>query len=98
MKYKNIDAATEAAEAMRSNYPSGKMDQFLDSPFAEEYQPGPSDPKKMMKNIRDGGHHMNRDFRLDNIERIKKGGLEEVVQNEEDPQYQNLMNLLRSRA
>ena len=98
MKYKNIDDATEAAEQMRKNYPSGKMDQFLDSPFAEEYRSGPSDPVKMKKNKRDGGHHMNRDFRLDNIERIKKGGLEEVVQNEEDLQYQNLMNLLRSRA
>jgi hypothetical protein len=92
MKYKNIDDATEAAEQMRKNYPSGKMDQFLDSPFAEEYRSGPSDPVKMNKDERDGGHHMNRDFRLDNIERIKKGGLEEVVKSDRFKKLRSLIS------
>lgn len=77
-KYKDISKAKEAAENMRKNYPSGKMDPFLDSPEILDYKSAPSDPQKEI----DYPHHFKRDFRNENIKRIKKGGLEEVVKDD----------------
>jgi hypothetical protein len=78
MKYKDISEAQQAAEAMRKNYPSGKMDPFLDSPEILEYKSAPSNPRLE----KDYEHHFKRDFRNENLKRIQKGGLEEVVKTE----------------
>lgn len=75
LKYIDISKAQEAAENMRRNYPSGKMDSFLDSPEILDYKSAPSNPFREI----DFPHHFKRDFRNENIKRIKKGGLEEVV-------------------
>lgn len=75
MKYKDISKQQEAAEAMRKNYPSGKMDPFLDNPEILQFNPSGIDPSGK----KDPLHHFMRDFPRENIKRIKKGGLEEVV-------------------
>jgi hypothetical protein len=87
MKYKDISEAQQAAEAMRKNYPSGKMDPFLDNPEILDYKSAPSNPKLEQ----DYPHHFNRDFRNENIKRIKKGGLEEVVK---DDRFKKLRSLI----
>ena len=73
---------------MRKNYPSGKMDPFLDSPEILDYQSAPSNPRLE----KDYPHHFKRDFRNENIKRIKKGGLEEVVMDERFKKLRSLIS------
>lgn len=87
MKYKDISKQQEAAEAMRKNYPSGKIDPFLDSPEILEFKPSFKDPSQK----KDPLHHFKRDFPRENIKRIKKGGLEEVVM---DDKFKKLRSLI----
>lgn len=88
MKYKDISKQQEAAEALRKNYPSGKIDPFLDSPEILDFKPSFKDPSQKGDPL----HHFKRDFPRENIKRIKKGGLEEVVQDERFKKLRSLIS------
>jgi len=88
MKYKDISKQQEAAEALRKNYPSGKIDPFLDSPEILDFKPSFKDPSKKGDPL----HHFKRDFPRENIKRIKKGGLEEVVMDERFKKLRSLIS------
>lgn len=87
MKYTDISKQQEAAEALRKNYPSGKIDPFLDSPEILDFKPSFKDPSQKTEPL----HHFKRDFPRENIKRIKKGGLEEVVM---DDRFKKLRSLI----
>jgi len=87
MKYIDISKQKEAAEALRKNYPSGKIDPFLDSPEILDFKPSFKDPSKKSDPL----HHFMRDYPTENIKRIKKGGLEEVVMNDRFKKLRSLI-------